>query len=370
MENIFAGARADDGVIAKLPGARLQHPELDANYYYRQVASEPYFLALSLLRHHVRSVSDYYFSRCVDAKNIDLFLMTSSVSSPAGMGSDSEPIPLTFGGLNTYLVDSSQFGFEPILMCGLARAYCYLCSMRGELPDARHLNQFYHCEYEAQEEFEETRSVAEGYVRILGQLLDNMPNAIDRLSSDPLSSRRAVRTMLAQSSFQSMTFDEALYLLREHRGAKGIRETSAGNDLTEVGEIHLLEILGSTAPIWITNYPRDRVPFYQKPLLNNSARVMNADLLCPPISQHGFGGEVLGMGQRQDTVEEMYESMHRQGVEPKEYEWYIDLRRQPNYRTTSGFGLGIERFISWILGLDSIHKAILYPRLKGVKIVP
>jgi asparaginyl-tRNA synthetase len=90
---------------------------------------------------------------------MDLFLMTSSVSSPSGPGSDSESIALTFGGHNTYLTDSSQFGFEPVLIGGIPRAYCYLASMRGEDPDKRHLNQFYHCEYEAQGNFVEAQKL-------------------------------------------------------------------------------------------------------------------------------------------------------------------------------------------------------------------
>lgn len=143
-----------------------------------------------------------------------------------------------------------------------------------------------------------------------------------------------------------------------------------GFDLTSKGERKLLELLHTTKPIWVTHYPRDRVPFYQKPLAGNPERVLNADLLCPAITEGGFSGEFLGLGQRQDDVEEMYESMRRQGVDPAPYEWYVDLRRNPEYKTTSGFGLGIERFISWMFGFESIHKTILYPRMKGVPMNP
>ncbi len=127
--------RSDDAFIAALPGAKkLVHPPLDPAHYYKQVASHPYFRALIYLRHQIRAVSNTYFSDHIGAKNVDLFLMTSSISSPTGPGSDSKPMPLTFGGLNTYLVDSSQFGFEPILVSGIPKAYCYLASMRGRRP--------------------------------------------------------------------------------------------------------------------------------------------------------------------------------------------------------------------------------------------
>ena len=76
------------------------------------------------------------------------------------------------------------------------------------------------------------------------------------------------------------------------------------------------------------------------------------------------------MGQRQNLSEEIYESMRLQNINPNPYEWYVDLRRMPTYKITSGFGLGIERFISWILGLDDISKAIVYPRMKGTPLNP
>lgn len=370
MDDVLKKAKKDDDRIGREISERLEHPALNPSHYYRQVATDPYFAVLTTLRHYVRAVSDAYFSDVVGAKNVDLFLMTSSVSSPAGPGSDSEPIPLTFGGLNTYLVDSSQFGFEPVLMGGIPRAYCYLASMRGEDPDERHLNQFYHCEYEAQESFEVAQGIAERYVRALALLMQGVPNMIDKLSQDPDASRAALSALLSTQSFQQMTFDEVEVLLLKHGYTEGIRESEHGKDLTSSGERELLKILETKSPLWVMNYHRDRVPFYQKPAAHNPDRVINGDLLFPSLTKNGFGGEILGMGQRQDSVEEMYESMQRQGVHPEPYEWYVDLRRMPNYKVTSGFGLGIERFISWFLGLDSISKGILYPRMKGTQMHP
>jgi asparaginyl-tRNA synthetase len=94
-------------------------------------------------------------------------------------------------------------------------------------------------------------------------------------------------------------------------------------------------------------------------------------LLFPPIIKDAFGGEVVGSGQRQDNVEEMHESLKRQkNISSRSYAWYIDLRRQPNYTITSGFGLGVERFIAWALAKDDIKKVIPYPRLKNTVTFP
>ena len=129
-----------------------------------------------------------------------------------------------------------------------------------------------------------------------------------------------------------------------------------------------MEILKTETPIWMNHFDRDRVAFYQKPFMRD--KVINADLLFPPLTKESFGGEVVGSGQRQDDVNEMHESLKRQVLDFKPYEWYIDLRRLENYKSTSGFGMGVERFITWALCRDSIQDVILYPRLKNIVSYP
>jgi asparaginyl-tRNA synthetase len=147
-------------------------------------------------------------------------------------------------------------------------------------------------------------------------------------------------------------------------------ETERGRDIGSQGEIELMRMLGMNTPLWMTSYDRDRVAFYQKPDPKNPNKVINADLLFPPLAEGSFGGEIVGCGQRQDSVEEIRESLKRQGIFPEPYEWYINLRMLPEYSTTSGFGLGIERFITWILSRDDIKDAIIYPRLKNIVTYP
>jgi len=370
IEDALNKAREEDNSLVNEIGVELRHPQLNSEEYYLKVARDPYFKFLSIFRHHIHAVSNAYFSDVVKARHMDLFLMTSSISSPSGPGSDSEPIALTFGGHNTYLTDSSQFGFEPVLIGGIPRAYCYLASMRGENPDKRHLNQFYHCEYEAQGNFVEAQKVAEGYVRALTSLICVMPNLVSIISYDKSATIEVAKATVAEEKFQEITLMEAERLLKDHGYSDDIKENEHGKDITNQGEKHLLEILRATTPVWLTELYRDRVPFYQKPLSSNTDLALTADLLVPQLVEEGFGGEMLGMGERQDSAEEMYESLRRQGVDPAPYEWYINIRRLPQYKTTAGFGLGIERFISWILGFDSIYKAILYPRMKGDKMNP
>jgi asparaginyl-tRNA synthetase len=362
--------QAADAAYATQDPSLFALPTYDPSTHYLELTRSGYFKALLTLRHYIRAASDTYFSIDQGATNLDLFMMTPSVSSPMGPGSDSETVPVTFGKLHTYLVDSSQFGFEPVLMNGLQKVYCYLPSMRGEDPDKRHLNQFFHCEAEIKGGREELLSVIEGYIRAMCNTLMHMPNIVERISKDPHATNAAIKRIAASTSFQRISFDEAIELLRKS-GIPGLfTESEHGRDMNSRGELELMRILGTDMPLWVTSYDRDRVAFYQKPDPANPNAVLNADLLFPPLIEGAFWGEVVGCGQRQDTPEEMYESLKRQGISPDPYEWYINLRRQPSYSTTSGFGLGIERFITWALCRDDIKDAIPYPRLKNIVTYP
>lgn len=345
-------------------------PKYETDTHYFELTKSKYFNALITLRHYIKTISDHYFSIEHKAKNIDLFMLTSSISSPIGPGSDSEAIPIKFGKYNSNLVDSSQFGFEPLLLNGIDKVYCYLPSIRGENPDKRHLNQFFHCEAEIKGNIERLIPIIEGYIKILMETLLLMPNILEKLSLDYKETVLSLNRILKLKNFPQITFDKAVNVLIENGNKNLVNFTKFGRDMSFEGEIKLAEILNFKTPFWIRNYDRNRVPFYQKPDHADLDKVINADLIFPPIVKDSFGGEIVGCGQRQDNTEEMLESLRRQSIKSKPYEWYINLRRLPNYKITSGFGLGIERFITWSLCRDDIKDAILYPRLKNVKTYP
>lgn len=347
-------------------------PTYDPRTYVADLTQHRYFDALISLRHFIHAISHYYFSHEQYAKNVDLFMLTPSISSPMGPGSDSEPISIEFGGLKTHLVDSSQFGFEPLLIQSPGMVYCYLPSMRGEEPDHRHLNQFYHCECEMTGNLEDVMQVVEGYVRRLCEMVAALSCITDLISDDAAVTREILSMVVKSHHFPRISFDDAVSLLSSRPDAATlVRHTPHGRDISSAGEIVLAEILGYRSPFWITQYDRDRVPFYQKPAANDPNKVENADLIFPPLRPGSFGGEVAGCGQRQDLAEDILESLRRQDdLSSEPYEWYIELRASHAYQTTSGFGLGIERFLAWSLAKPHIRDVSLYPRLKGVRTYP
>ncbi len=345
-------------------------PEYSAKTHYIELTKSKYFKALLALRHCIKIASDYYFGIEQKARNVDLFMITPSISSPMGPGSDSETIPIKFGNINSYLVDSSQFGFEPLLMNGMDKVYCYLPSMRGEDFDKRHLNQFFHCEAEIKGNMDELMIIVESYVKFLCETFLNLPNIIRCISLNSEKTIDILEEVISMDSFKIISFDEAVELLIKNGKKDLVNFTDLGRDISSQGELEIMKILKTNTPIWIKNYDRDRVAFYQKPDPDNLDKVINADLCFPPLIEGAFGGEILGCGQRQDNADELIESIERQNLSKEAYEWYIDLRRLPEYQTTSGFGLGIERFITWSLCRDDIKDAIIYPRLKNVVTYP
>lgn len=345
-------------------------PIYNPETHYLDLTQSGYFRALITLRHYIKTISDYYFGIECGAKNIDLFMLTPSVSSPMGPGSDSKAIPIKFGKYDSNLVDSSQFGFEPLLLNGIDMVYCYLPSMRGEKPDKRHLNQFFHCEAEIKGNIEQLIPIIEKYIKILMEVLILMPNILERMSLNFKKAIEVLNKVLELEKFPEITFDEAVNALAKSGNETLVNFTEFGRDISSAGEIKLAELFNFGTPFWIRNYDRDRVTFYQKSDPKNPNKVINADLIFPSIIKDSFGGEVVGCGQRQDDCQEMLDSLARQNIKSKSYEWYINLRELPGYKTTSGFGLGIERFITWSLCRDDIKDAILYPRLKDVETYP
>lgn len=334
--------------------------------HIQNLISKEYYRNLVLLRNEIEKGCDTYF-RSLGAPKVDLYLVSNAVSSPFALGSDSKPIAFDLDGKDYFLADSSQFGMEPLLFNSFDMVYCYLPSFRGEDPDPWHLNQFYHCETELKGDYLKAMDAAENLIKSITKKVLKGLETKKFVFKDRPSLKKL--DLIVKSKFPRITFGEAIKLL-ESKGYKNlVKYEKFGRVLTGKAENMITKLVSNNElPVWIINYDRDTVAFYQKPDIKDNSKVLNADLVVPGLDKDGFGGEILGLGQRQNKAGDIIESMKRQNIKNNgQYDWYIQLRKNPKYQTTSGFGMGIERYISWILGLNSLVDACIYPVLKNSK---
>ena len=336
--------------------------------HIQNITSKKYYKNLVLLRDTIEKGCDDYFHK-LDAPKIDLYLISNSVSSPIALGSDSKAVEFQLDEKRYFLSYSSQFGMEPLLINSFKMVYCYLPSFRGENPDLRHLNQFFHCESELLGDCSEAMTIAENLVKYLTKIVLNGLKQKKFEFTKTISHKSLGK--ISKNRFPKITFDEAIKLLEINRYKRLVNYEKFGRTLTAKAERVITKLVSNDKlPVWVTNYDRDTVAFYQKPDPLDFTKALNADLLMPPLNKNGFCGEILGLGQRQDKPNDIIESMKRQNIKDHgQYDWYIELRKNIKYKTTSGFGMGIERYISWVLGLPDIADASIYPVLKNSKTV-
>ncbi|MDR0727098.1 MAG: hypothetical protein LBF37_03485, partial [Rickettsiales bacterium] len=287
---------------------------------------------------------DFYKSRNISPT---LFpITTGSISSPMGMGSDSIPVSVEIKGNKIYLADSMQFCLEIGTRLSDKGAYYIMPTFRGEEIDERHLNEFVHSEVEIPGNIEDVRNLAEDYIKyMINYLIEHNANDISLITGNIQHLQN-----MPERKVPKISYSDAL---KELESIQGATERLSENlyTITKIGEKHLLSKYGDFT--WLTDIPWMLVPFYQAKQPDGKSAYAS-DLLA------GIG-EILGCGQRVLSVANLDESLREHNVNPSEYEWYRKMREIKEIQT-SGFGLGIERFILWILKHDDIRDCTLLLR--------
>lgn len=307
----------------------------------------PEFTTLVKLHNEVAKATFKFF----DTKHMQYIPVpetTSSASSPMEPGSDSSPVRAQIGNRSVLLTDSAQFHLEcACRSCGEGCFY-YGHSFRDEEPDVRHLSQFSHAEAEITGTLEDVKKLVEKYVKYITESIWN--NAREHLDDIPGIKDRISALLEPGRSFKSISFEDACKLLEGHEDAL----TECGNGqfrISPAGETILLEKSGEF--LWLENWDKMTVPFYQAVNRENGI-ALNADLL--------FGiGEVVGAGQRHVGADELEYSLKEHGLSGDDYQWYIEMKRQYPLKT-AGFGMGVERYLLWLLGIKDIRSVELFPR--------
>jgi len=243
-----------------------------------------------------------------------------------------------------YLTQSAQLYLEALIYSS-EKVYCVAPSFRAEKSRTiRHLTEYWHVEPEwAFADMDDLMRVEEDLVSYVCQkTVRNCKTEIKSLGAD-ISKLKVVTT-----PFPKITYAEAIEKLNE-KGFKIKRGEALGFD----EEKGLAEEFGR--PFFIYAYPRQIQAFYCKTYRDNPDLVMSTDMLVPRI------GEITTGGSREDDKEELLKKIKEFGLREEDYDWYIDLRR---YGTVPhvGFGLGVERLLTWMLDLENIVDAIPFPR--------
>ncbi|XP_060882849.1 uncharacterized protein si:ch211-256m1.8 [Labrus mixtus] len=293
-------------------------------------------------------------------------LTTDTISSPMGLGSDSEPVSVNLLGQDIYLADSMQFVLEYFLRFqeNLPGTYYISPSFRGEDPDATHLNQFYHVECELLGDMDNAISIAEGF---LAHLTKSMLKKHSDIILDTAGTLTHVKAMLSKLDGKTVlprvSLNQAIPMMPSADCLEWVQDGQPqfGRKLTRKGERVLIEKYGGA--VWLTEMDHLGVPFYQAYVEGTGrSKAKAADLLL------GLG-ETVGLGERHSTSEMVQDALKHHGVLEQAYKWYINMR-QVKPLLTSGWGMGTERYLCWLLQHDDIRDIPIIPRMKGMKYMP
>ena len=158
---------------------------------------------------------------------------------------------------------------------------------------------------------------------------------------------------VSENDFVRLPYTEAIGILKEHADEFDDKNIFWGKDLQSEHERYLTEKVFKK-PVFLTDYPKEIKAFYMK-LNPDGKTVAAADLLVPGI------GELIGGSQREENYEKLYSRIVELGMNPADYSWYLDLRKYGG-ATHSGFGLGFERMIMYLTGVNNIRDVIPFPR--------
>lgn len=248
---------------------------------------------------------------------------------------------------DVFLAQTWQLYAEPAIFA-LEKIYTISPSFRAEKSKtSRHLTEYWHAEMEvAWAEFDDIINYGEGLLKhIVNKVLEKNMRELNLLERDV---SKLIPTI--EKPFIRMTYDDALKLLKE----KFDMEIEWGKDLRTIEEEKLTSLYDR--PIVCTHYPKKVKAFYMMEDSKNPDVVLGCDFLAPEGC-----GEVIGGSQREHNIDEIKKRLIEQGEKPEQYEFYLDTRRYGSV-PHGGFGLGVDRVVRWICGLETIKDAIAFPR--------
>jgi len=273
---------------------------------------------------------------------IDTPILTGSIGESAGNLFQTQYFDLG----DAYLAQTGQLYLEAAAS-SFGKVFCLGPTFRAEKSKTRrHLAEFWMLE--AEMAFYDTIRNMELQEDMICWVIQNILQTCERELLFVERDTEPLRKI--EPPFPRMSYGEVIELLRE----KGF-EATWGDDIGGDEETALSESFEK--PLFLYNYPREIKAFYMSPNPDDDRTVLNNDLLAP----EGYG-EIIGGSQRNDNYDSLMRRIEEEGLDPVTYRWYLDLRQYGSV-PHAGFGLGIERLLSWICKLSHVREAIPFPRL-------
>jgi asparaginyl-tRNA synthetase len=297
--------------------------------------------AILRIRHEViDAVRDFFNDR-------GFILADTPIFTPAACEGTTTLFPVQyFDDETAYLTQSGQLYNEANAMA-LGKVYCFGPTFRAEKSKTRrHLTEFWMVEPEvAYADLDAVMELAEGLVvSVVGRVLERRQKELKALERDTSKLERV------KAPFPRISYDEAADILKK----KGL-PFEWGGDFGAPDETALSEEFDR--PICVHRYPSSVKAFYMKPDPVRPELALCVDVLAP----EGYG-EIIGGGQRIDDYDLLVQRIKDHNLPQEAFEWYLDLRRYGSV-PHGGFGMGIERVVTWICGIDHLREAIPYPRM-------
>ncbi len=261
-----------------------------------------------------------------------------------------------FFGKKTGLTVSGQLQAETFAMA-FSKVYTFGPTFRAENSNTKvHASEFWMIEPEiAFCDIDELMNIEEDFLKnIIQYVLEHGQEELQFL--DKFTSPGLIEKLnnLLQSQFTKITHEEVITLLKK-APVKWEFTPSYGKDIAKEHEKYLTEYF--KGPVFITNWPKDIKAFYMK--LNDDGKTVAAvDLIVPEA------GELMGGSQREEDYDKLLKRMQQLNMNIKELQWYLNLRKYGSV-IHSGFGMGFERLLMYLTGIDNIRDVIAYPRTPG-----
>ena len=297
--------------------------------------------AIIRVRHTIiKAVRDYFDSH-------GFTLVDTPIFTPAACEGTTTLFEVNyFDDDKAYLTQSGQLYNEANAMA-FGKVYCFGPTFRAEKSKTRrHLTEFWMVEPEmAYADLEEVKRVAEEMLLfIVGRVLETKREELKVLERD------VTKLEGVASPFPRLSYDRAIEILQANGS-----DIQWGSDLGGTDETILTQQFDR--PIMVDRFPSAIKAFYMAPDPDRPEVALGVDVLAP----EGYG-EIIGGGQRVHDPELLLQRIEEHGLPKEAFDWYIDLRK---YGTVphGGFGMGIERCVAWICGLEHIRETIAFPRM-------